>query len=80
MTLWRVSQVKPLCLIPIASWSGSTVYPFWQITVHCICSEKLGWSALLAVRFADVTDDESCAVVGVWVQATVSIRAEIRAG
>lgn len=77
MTLWRVSQGKPLCQILIASWSGTTVYPLWQITVHCICSEKLGWSALLAVCFTDVTDDESCAVVGVWVHATVSIRAEI---
>ena len=79
MNLWRVSQVKPLCKI-IASWSGTTVNPLWQITVHCICPEKLGRGALLAMCFANVTDDKSCAVVRVWVQATFSIFAEIWAG
>ena len=79
MNFWLVDQVKPFCQT-IASWSGSAVYPLWQIAVHCICLKKLGRRALLAMFFADLTDDESGTVFGIWVRATFSISAEIRAG
>ena len=49
MSLWPVDQG--------ASLSCSTVYPLWLITFHCICSEKEGGRALLAICFAVVTDD-----------------------
>ena len=55
--------------------SGAAVHPFCQVTVHGVGSEQLWWSTLLAVCFTNVADDESRAVVGVWVQPAFSIRA-----